>query len=62
MKGLELLEQRRANGHWSPALIITGSDDLAIAPRAAHLGVMVVRKPIPEELLLNWIAQHGGPR
>lgn len=52
MTGLELLEQLRAGGDQTPALMITGRSDCSIVPRAAHIGVRLLNKPLAYEQLV----------
>lgn len=61
MTGVELLEHLRAQGDRTPALVLTGRSDPAIAARAARLGVKLLQKPLGHDQLLEWIklAQQG---
>lgn len=55
MTGLDLLEHLRARGDQTPALMMTGRSDPTLEPRAARIGVKLLHKPVPEELLVQWI-------
>ena len=55
MNGLDLLKQVRAKYPHVPALLITGHPDPTIEPRAASLGIKVVRKPHLDDGLLQAI-------
>lgn len=59
MTGLDLLEQLRARGDQTPALMMTGRSDATLEPRAARVGVKLLHKPVPEDQLVNWIEQAG---
>lgn len=62
MTGTELLEYLRAQGDQTPALMMTGRSDPAIAVRAARLGVKYLNKPVGEGQLVEWIEQvRRGP-
>jgi FixJ family two-component response regulator len=53
--GVELLEQLRASGVHTPAILMTANVE-HIGARAAQVGALtVLRKPFGEEELLNWI-------
>lgn len=55
MNGLDLLTHVRAKYPHVPALLITGHPDMTIEPRAASLGIKVVRKPHLDDSLLEAI-------
>jgi len=55
MTGLALLEKMREQGDQTPALMITGRSDSLLEPRAAALGVRVLRKPVNEDQLMLFI-------
>ncbi len=55
MMGLTLLEQLRAKGDNTPALMITGRLDPAMESRAERIGVRILQKPVAEEALVQWI-------
>ena len=57
MTGLDLLEQLRAQGDTTPALMMTGRSDPSLEPRATRIGVKLLHKPVPEEQLVGWIEQ-----
>jgi FixJ family two-component response regulator len=57
MNGLDLLTQLRAKHPQVPALIITGYPDDTIEPRAAKMGINVIRKPHLDDGLLQGIAE-----
>lgn len=57
MTGLDLLEQLRARGDQTPALMMTGRSDPTLEPRATRIGVKLLHKPVPEEQLVRWIEQ-----
>jgi two-component system response regulator FixJ len=57
MTGLDLLEQLRAKGDTTPALMMTGRSDPSLEPRAARIGVKLLHKPVPEDQLVRWIEQ-----
>lgn len=52
MTGLELLEQLRADGDQTPALMMTGLPDRSMVPRAKRIGVKLLHKPISEKRLV----------
>lgn len=58
--GLELLERLRAQGDHTPALMVTGRSDSTIEPRAARLGVKLLKKPLVAELLTRYIEAACG--
>jgi len=55
MDGIALLKQIREKYPDVPALIITGYPDNSIEPRAAELGIGVIRKPHLDDALLHGI-------
>lgn len=55
MNGIELLKEMRQKYPDVPALIITGYPDSSIEPRAAELGIGVIRKPHLDDALLHGI-------
>lgn len=55
MTGLELLKLLRANGHSTPALIITARSDETLIDLAARLGARVVPKPVGEDDLIRLV-------
>jgi two-component system, LuxR family, response regulator FixJ len=57
MTGLDLLEHLHAKGDRTPAVMLTGRSDPAIAPRIARVGVKLLHKPIAPDELIRWIAQ-----
>lgn len=57
MNGLDLLTHVRAKYPQVPALLITGHPDATIEPRAAGLGIKVVRKPHLDDGLLQAIRE-----
>jgi two-component system response regulator FixJ len=59
LTGLELIARLRKIGATVPVLLITGSSSLAIAARAADLGVeRVLEKPPAESDLLDFVNAH----
>jgi FixJ family two-component response regulator len=62
MNGLDLLTQLRKKYPQAPALLITGYPDDTIEPRAAAIGIKVVRKPHLDDGLLQSIREVlAGP-
>jgi FixJ family two-component response regulator len=57
MTGLDLLEQLRAAGDRTPALMITAGVDQAMKPRAERIGVPLMQKPVAEEQLVLHIEE-----
>jgi len=57
MNGIELLKEMREKYPDVPALIITGYPDNSIEPRAAELGIGVIRKPHLDDALLHGIRE-----
>jgi FixJ family two-component response regulator len=57
MTGLDMLEHLRAKGDKTPALMMTGRSDPTLEPRATRIGVKLLHKPVPEDLLISWIEQ-----
>jgi two-component system, LuxR family, response regulator FixJ len=57
MNGIELLKEIREKYPDVPALIITGYPDNSIEPRAAALGIGVIRKPHLDDTLLRSIRE-----
>jgi FixJ family two-component response regulator len=61
MTGLELLRELKAMGSTTPALLITGAHDEAVAREALDLGVMqVLEKPMATSELLRFISIAVG--
>jgi FixJ family two-component response regulator len=61
MTGLELLRELKAMGSTTPALLITGAHDEAVAREALDLGVMqVLEKPMATSELLRFISFAVG--
>jgi FixJ family two-component response regulator len=55
ISGIELLESLRADGHHTPAIMVT-SNGTQFGARAASAGVTVVlRKPLTGEALEDWL-------
>jgi Response regulator len=57
MTGVDLLENLRARGDRTPALMITGRCDAVIEPRVRELGARVLHKPVKDEDLVFEIEQ-----
>jgi two-component system, LuxR family, response regulator FixJ len=57
INGLDLLTRVRSKFPHVPALLITGYPDETIEPRAANLGIKVVRKPHLDDGLLHGIRE-----
>lgn len=57
MSGLELLEYLRAQGDRTPALMISGAADSTLETRLQRIGVKLLRKPVAENQLMQWIGQ-----
>lgn len=57
MNGIELLREIRDKYPDVPALIITGYPDNSIEPRAAEIGIGVIRKPHLDDALLHGIRE-----
>jgi Response regulator len=62
MTGLDLLEHLHAAGNRVPALMMTGRSDPSLEPRAARIGVKLLHKPVPEDLLVQWIEETRKAR
>lgn len=58
MNGLELLQRLRDAGHHLPAIVITGSSDVAMAVKAMQAGALdFIEKPVTRDKLLGGIGQ-----
>lgn len=57
INGLDLLARLRERFPHVPALLITGYPDATIEPRAAKLGIKVIRKPHLDDGLLQGIRE-----
>jgi FixJ family two-component response regulator len=55
LTGLDLLELLRKGGDLTPALILTGTNDSTVAPRAKRIGVKLLRKPVTSGHLVRSI-------
>lgn len=61
MTGLELLEQLRARGVRTPAILVTANDeDLGSRPARAKV-LTVLHKPVADNELLQWIERASVP-
>ena len=62
MCGLDVLEHLYATDDPIPAVLMSGHCNFSIALRAECLGVNVLPKPVPEEMLLMCIERVCKPR
>jgi FixJ family two-component response regulator len=61
MTGLGLLLALRQSGKPVSAIVITGRPDASLGEKAEEAGALaVLRKPVPEDELFNWIARALG--
>jgi two-component system CheB/CheR fusion protein len=57
MSGIDLLETLRAQGDFTPALMITGRGDAALEDRTGAIGIRLLPKPVDETELVGILQQ-----
>jgi two-component system response regulator FixJ len=55
ISGIELLEQLRASGDKTPAVIVSSGVDADVTQRARVLSIPVLAKPLPDTVLLDYL-------
>ena len=61
MTGVELLEHLHRNHASIPSLVVTGRPDQSVAARLSRIGIRMVSKPVPEEVLIAFIEEVCRP-
>jgi two-component system, LuxR family, response regulator FixJ len=58
LNGLDLITELRKRGRKTPALLITATSDKGVEQQAAALGIQVLKKPLPAQVLYAAIRQE----
>ena len=61
MTGLELIERRQDGVQATPALLVSSALTRTVSERAAALGASTLAKPLDEDDLLRFVAEHAAP-